>query len=746
MKKTRFEIKKQMGLTRKGRITFGEKSFSTPNLIFPTNQNLINKIDPSTILLPDNIIGYHIEDPLHILDETTPKNLKSDCVLIAHQTDLFTTSNDIFGIPKSLNALFEDPLQELEHIPILSEIYPNTNTNRYLNYEVKSLEHRLKLYSEVLFSKAKDQKFIVEFNFKQEKEFLPLIIEWINENITHILGIQLSNLFKNLMNATDILHWIFTLKQKIPSDLIWILGGQIFPQDYALALYLGFDLIDARTIFQWSMKGMYIGSNSRQWIRELQHPLCSCNFCSNLYPLMPIHGELAIETQSNIFNHNLLEMVGEFRRIHQYFTDATFRTYLEAKIHSSPLAGSLLKLIDVNYAAEINSRYPLINTHPVMCIGAESYTRPEISNFINRVKKEVTPSRAYPMAIVLPCSAKKPYSQSKSHQRFQKTIKRATGKYYTELHQVIITSPTGVIPRELERVFPAAHYDIPVTGSWDETEVRSTGEALALWILKYPAFQIPSETQQDESMKIVAHLSGGYKLACQYAETLIKKTHPKFAFHYTIDGNTHGGASSDSTLSILQEWLQKNRTLLEKNYPQSKAERMTRLTEDEIIIRATFDYQFGKGAGDLISDRGAVMIKGRWPQFNEVYVYDGAGKLLVGRYYMDSGLFKLAPLGAELLLDHNRNFVKINEEDLRGTTVFKPILASLDETAHPDDDVVVIDKNGEYLGVGELNSSPQDILSALHGKVCKMRKKIKRKKKGTPSADLALLKEIEGDD
>ena len=746
MKKTRFEIKKQLGMTRKGRITFGEKSFTTPNLLFPTNQNLINKIDPSNIQLPDNVIGYHIEDPLHILDETTPENLKSNCTLIAHQTDLFVTSNEMFGIPTSLNTLFEDSPQEMDRIPILSEIYPNINTNRYLKYEVKSLKHRLKLYTEVIFPKAVEQKYIIEFNFKQEKEFLPLIIDWINENAAQILGIKITNIFKNLMNATDILHWVFTLKEKIPSDLIWILGGQIFPQDYALALYLGFDLLDARTIFQWGMKGMYIGASSRHWIRELKHPTCSCPFCSKLYPLMPIHGELAVETQLTIFNHNLLEMIGEFRRIQQFISNATFRTYLEAKIHSSPLAGSLLKLIDVNYATAINSRYPLINTHPVMCIGSESYTRPEISNFINRVKAEVTPGRAYPMAIILPCSAKKPYSQSRSHQRFQKAIKRETGKYYSEIHQVIITSPTGVIPRELERVFPAGHYDIPVTGNWDETEIQTTGEALADWILKYPAFQVSPDSSQESTMIIVAHLSGGYKLACQFAETIIQKTHPHFAFHYTIDGTTHAGASSDNNLSILQEWLKENRSVLEENYPQSKAERMTRLTQDEIIIRATFDYQFGKGAGDLISDRGARMLKGRWPQFNEVYVYDGAGKLLVGRYYMDSGMFKLAPLGAELLMDHNRNFVKITEDDLRGTTVFKPILGSLDETAHPDDDVVVIDKNGEYLGVGELNSSPNDIISALHGKVCKMRKKVKRKKKGTPSADLALLKEIEGDD
>ena len=746
MKKIRFEVKKQLGLVRKGRITFGDLSYTTPNILFPTNPNILNKIDPSVLQSPDNFIGYHIEDPLHILTNDNPSKTPVQGQLITHQMDLFTTSNEKYGIPQKISTLFEDTPQELDTIPILSDKYPNTNTNRYARYELKALNHRLKLYSEVIFPKDVNQKYMVEFNFKQEAEFLPHIVQWINDNASQIFGIKLSNLFKNLMNSKDILKWVFTLKQEIPSDLIWILGGQVFPQDYALALYLGFDLIDCRNLLQWSMKGMYVDANSRHWIRELNHPLCNCIFCSKLYPLMPIHGDLALETQSNIFNHNLLGMIGEFRRIQQFLTDSTIRTYLEAKIHSSPLAGSLLRIVDTQYSYFINSRFPLINSHPVKCIGSESYTRPEIINFIERVKAEVTPGRAYPVVVILPCSAKKPYSQSKSHLKFQRTIKRAAGKYYSDIHQVIITSPTGVIPREIERIFPAGHYDIPVTGSWDESEIQSTGECLAAWILKYSAFQNKDTASLDTQILIAAHLSGGYKLACQRAEVIIRKSHPSFSFHYTIAGNTHVGASSDKALTGLQAWIETNLSLLEHNYPQSKAERMKRLTEDEIVIRATFDYQFGKGAGDLISDRGAVMRKGRWPQFNEVYIYDGAGKLLVGRYYMNSGLFKLAPRGAELLLGHNRNYVKISEEDLRGTTVFKPILANLDETAHPNDDIVVIDKNGEYLGVGELVVPPKDITLARMGKVCKLRKKVKRSKKPPMSADLALLKEIEGDD
>ena len=35
----------------------------------------------------------------------------------------------------------------------------------------------------------------------------------------------------------------------------------------------------------------------------------------------------------------------------------------------------------------------------------------------------------------------------------------------------MVTAPLGLVPRELEDFWPAAHYDIPVTGDWDVDEL-----------------------------------------------------------------------------------------------------------------------------------------------------------------------------------------------------------------------------------------------------------------------------------
>ena len=72
--------------------------------------------------------------------------------------------------------------------------------------------------------------------------------------------------------------------------------------------------------------------------------------------------------------------------------------------------------------------------------------------------------------VLLPCSATKPYRLSASHKRFSRSITSNT------IHEVIVTAPLGLVPRELEDIWPAANYDIPVTGDWDIDELKTIRE------------------------------------------------------------------------------------------------------------------------------------------------------------------------------------------------------------------------------------------------------------------------------
>ena len=85
------------------------------------------------------------------------------------------------------------------------------------------------------------------------------------------------------------------------------------------------------------------------------------------------------------------------------------------------------------------------------------------------------PEKVRDVMIFLPCSARKPYRLSKSHGQFFRAI-ASTG-----CHEVMMTSPLGLVPRDLEDVWPA-NYDVPVSGDWSSDELPVyVGCSLHLW-------------------------------------------------------------------------------------------------------------------------------------------------------------------------------------------------------------------------------------------------------------------------
>src|SRR3989304_118079 len=78
----------------------------------------------------------------------------------------------------------------------------------------------------------------------------------------------------------------------------------------------------------------------------------------------------------------------------------------------------------------------------------------------------------------------KPSSLSRSHRKFRDAI-LACGNP-AAVHEVIVTSPLGLIPRELERFHPARAYDIPVTGDWTRDEAAMVSEALRAFLAANP--------------------------------------------------------------------------------------------------------------------------------------------------------------------------------------------------------------------------------------------------------------------
>jgi archaeosine synthase len=162
----------------------------------------------------------------------------------------------------------------------------------------------------------------------------------------------------------------------------------------------------------------------------------------------------------------------------------------------SPSQVAILRHLDA--AGETLERLmPVVRAAPLLACSGDALARIEIRRFARRVIGRYIPPE-YGTAILLPCSERKPYSFSRSHRGFMAAI-RGRG------HELIVTSPLGLVPRELEGIYPAAHYDVPVTGHWDREELNWAAGIIAAYFRAHPC------------RRIIAHLDGGALAAAEIA-------------------------------------------------------------------------------------------------------------------------------------------------------------------------------------------------------------------------------------
>ncbi|MDR0900837.1 MAG: DUF5591 domain-containing protein [Methanobrevibacter sp.] len=301
---------------------------------------------------------------------------------------------------------------------------------------------------------------------------------------------------------------------------------------------------------------------------------------------------------------------------------------------------------------------------PVICSSEESLYRPEVTRWRNRMKLMEPLGE---VVVILPCSMKKPYSNSKSHQKF----KRAT-KGYQEL---ILTSPFGICPREMENTYPIQSYDVAVSGDWSYEEKKIAGDLLNSYL-----------DNNSENKEVIAHVSGGYEEVCrEYLEDCT---------YTAIDSKP---TSSDSIYNL--------RTELKK---YKKVKRRDRVLNE---LRSIAIYQFGQGAEELISEY--VVAKGRYHR--KIFSNHEQIALL----NKDIGLYSLNLQGGEKLAEIGLKVVEI-DFDLKTNTLFSPGVVKADNNIIPKDEVVIT-RNGEVVGVGKAIISGKEMEENKNGIAVRLR-------------------------
>ncbi len=429
---------------------------------------------------------------------------------------------------------------------------------------------------------------------------------------------------------------IIELRKQIDYQKLIYTPGIAQPNNMALLSYLGVDFFDSSFSEMLSAEGVELSD----WIGFPGNP-----------------------------RNNSRHLLDELELIRRSISKGRIRELVEARVRSEPWMIEVLRKCDEDY--EIFSKGVAVTGDKYSVTTRESLNRPDIERFKNRIKGRYEPPER-DVLLLLPCSARKPYFKSKSHKRFREATRQVN---WPAIHEVSLTSPLGVVPRELELFYPAQQYDIPVTHEWFEEEKKIILD------------QFQHLIDNGDYNHIVSHLPPGMSFVIKNIEGIdtVKDSHP--TSRQAIDRLAETlkdlvGEGNDSVQKFLKENL-------------------------ESFAR----FQFGRGGEKLIENS---RIKGKYPWYK---IMDGG--IQRGMLVPKRGLISLTLEGAKIIKKIGINLVEIDDFVPKGS-VFAVGVREADENIRPEDEAIVI-HDGELRGVGPSVMFGEEMNQANKGEAIRLR-------------------------
>jgi archaeosine synthase len=321
--------------------------------------------------------------------------------------------------------------------------------------------------------------------------------------------------------------------------------------------------------------------------------------------------------------HNIRQLLDELARTR--FAAAGGIGHLRSLVESRAAADSwcnrVLRLADAIHHPYLEERTPVGGENVYPCSGDLALDRPAVRRFRDRLLdsgRYALPSNR-PVLLLLPCSARKPYSTSPTHRRLGEAVGSAGRETRDRVHQVVVTSPLGLVPRELEAFFPAAHYDMPVAGRYGHAEREMMRSALSSLldrgkysrvichlgvetpllrdVLDASGLPVEYTAFPDESDEGDAKVSGEVDEGGAAGDDL--EGDGMEGLEREDDGGLSGGApaylppASDAALEAL-------RRALSSLPPHEKGDAPT-VHEARLAVEATLRFQFGEAGAGLVT-------------------------------------------------------------------------------------------------------------------------------------------------
>jgi archaeosine synthase len=449
-------------------------------------------------------------------------------------------------------------------------------------------------------------------------------------------------------------------REATPGRLLWApaLGT---PEDYALWAYLGVDLFDASPLLVAATRGQALTVDGTLSAADAARILA---------------GESAPWDTARLVAHNLEAARQELELVRHAIAQGTLRALVERRIYTKAASVELLRRMDREHHY-LEAATPRFRAVPLPAMTAEALWMPEVEAFRRRVRDAYEPPRSAKVLVLLPCSQKKPYKISRSHRAFARVLDESGIRPL--LHEAMVTSPLGLVPRDLEEAYPANQYDIPVTGHWLRDEEAIVKE------------QVSALLSKKEYDHVVVHMG-------QATFDVLRHLLPENTRHTCLHHPT-----SQEDLKRLADELARLKGLL--GPVDAWAAGKPRKLED---LRGLASFQFGPEVAAAMTD-GATTV-GRMP-----FLKLERNGTQVGMTTPDRGVLSLTLEGARILAAHKTKRVFIQDFPMRKTSsLFAVGVTSADPDIRVGDEVVVL-CGDEVRGSGTAQMSADEMTHLRRG-------------------------------
>lgn len=466
----------------------------------------------------------------------------------------------------------------------------------------------------------------------------------------------LANARELFSNPRRFVDAVVAVREAIGFQSVLYTPGLGRPAELALLAYCTVDLVDSLPLVEAARDDVFLSTDGAADADAYDDLPCCCPGCTQE------------EGFDGLLRHNYAAARSEMVQVRHAIVTRTLRSLVERRCQVSPHHLSVLRLLDDEREGFQETRYPVQGSS--FAATPLSLVRPDVERFRRRVLTRYGKPPSGSILLLLPCSAGKPYSTSRSHRRFWDAV-AACGNPYA-IHRVVVTSPLGVVPIELDAVYPAAHYDISVTGSWSRDEQAMVNEMLRRYL------------ERNDYDLVVQHLPDSIESFLDLDALNTCRGHP----------------TSRSSLDALTDLLREETAAYEGvPWRTRKRER----------VAALLRYQFGSAG--LLDD---AVVKGRYPRYR-VFQDD----VQLGMFVPERGLFSLTLDGARWLAGLDGYRVAIEDFTPLGS-VFAVGVLDADSGIRCGDEVVVM-HDGDIRGVGEATMNGCEMRESDCGEAVKVR-------------------------